>query len=81
MSLLLKNQKVIIVTSFIICPKEPLDIGTVEFWKTKQAGKAYDLAYWATKEEPEKFDFSPDYTEIWMTLYNNTGQISYKEFK
>lgn len=68
------------VTPFIICPQEPLDIGTVEFWKTEEAGKAYDLAYWATKEELERFDFSPNYTDIWMALYSRNGEISYKKF-
>jgi hypothetical protein len=69
------------VTSFIICPQEPLDIGTVEFWKTKEAGESYDLAYWATKNELDRFNFSPDYTEVWMTLYKSDGEISYKKFE
>lgn len=67
-------------TAFIICPKPPLEINTAEFWKTKASQKAFDLAYCATKEEIEKFDFSPDYNEPWMTLYDRDGNISYKKY-
>ena len=67
-------------TAFIICPNPPLEIGTIEFWKTKEAGKAYDLAYCATKEELQKYDFSPNYNETWMTLYDKDGNISYKKY-
>ncbi len=68
-------------TAFIVCPRPPLEIGTTEFWKTKEAGKAFDLAYCATKEELQKFDFSPDFNETWMTLYDKDGKVSYKKYE
>jgi predicted acylesterase/phospholipase RssA len=39
------------VAAFVICPGGELDISTGEFWKTKEAGKAFDLMYAQTKAE------------------------------
>jgi predicted acylesterase/phospholipase RssA len=39
------------VSTFVICPGGALDIGTAEFWKTREAGTAFDLLYAQTKAE------------------------------
>jgi hypothetical protein len=47
----LMNRKASTVAAFVICPGGELEIGTAEFWKTTEAGRAFDLMYTQTKSE------------------------------
>jgi predicted acylesterase/phospholipase RssA len=69
------------VTPFIICPKPPLGIGTTEFWKNVEADEAYCMMYEATKEELTQFEFDPQYHDVWMTLVDRDGIVSYQAFR
>ena len=42
------------VSVFSICPAPRLKINTAEFWKTDEAGQAFDLMYGATRDELER---------------------------
>ena len=44
-----------VVHVFSICPGPELKIYTTEFWKTKEAGEAFDFMYRATTNELRKF--------------------------
>jgi predicted acylesterase/phospholipase RssA len=44
-----------IVRVFSVCPASELKISTTEFWKTREAGEAFDFMYHATKNELKKF--------------------------
>jgi hypothetical protein len=48
-----RNHKKVQV--FSICPAPELAINTAEFWKTAEAGRAFDLMYNTTHVELEKF--------------------------
>jgi NTE family protein len=67
------------VQVFSVCPKPELLVGTAEFWKTKEAGRAFRLMYEYTWAELEKFDFraTPDW--IRMALVGRHGEITYLE--
>lgn len=69
------------VTPFIICPKQPLVIGTTEFWKSTEADEAYCMMYEATKQELTQFNFDPEYVDVWMTLVDQNGNVSYQAFR
>lgn len=70
-----------LVTTFCICPQPPLDVGTFAFWKTRTAGAdAFELMYEATRAELERFDFSLDNTDVWMSRVAADGSISYTDF-
>src|SRR5258705_7416971 len=63
---------------FAICPAPPLSIGTVELWKAKEAGAAFELMYAATKYElAENFDTDTDPNWIKMTLVSPRGERTY----
>ena len=69
------------VTTFCICPQPPLDVGTFAFWKTRTAGQnAFELMYQATREELQRFEFSPENTDVWMSRVAADGSISYTDF-
>lgn len=77
----LKNpQKPNLVSVFAICPEQPLAINTSEFWKTKEAGEAFDLMYVAAKHElQDKFLEATDPHALRMALVSPAGEITYKE--
>lgn len=75
MSLLRSHKR---ISVFAICPQPPLEINTTEFWKPKEAGKAFDLMYAATKYElEERFEEDTDPNWIRMTLVGPQGQRSW----
>lgn len=57
-----------IVHVFSICPAPELLINTTEFWKTKEAEKAFSFMYHATSKELEKFDRLVNSDQIHMVL-------------
>jgi predicted acylesterase/phospholipase RssA len=67
------------VQIFAICPDEPLDIDTIEFWKTQEAGRAYRLMREHTRYELEKFDFDAPPNWIRVSLVSPRGEITYLE--
>ena len=68
------------VSVFAICPAQPLDVNTGEFWKTTEAGHAFEVMYAATKYElTEKFEEDTNPNWIRMTLVNPQGERSYVE--
>jgi len=69
-----------LVSVFTICPQQPLAINTSEFWKTKEAGQAFDLMYVATKYEiQDGFLSATDPYALRMALVSPLGEISYRE--
>ncbi|MFQ5750797.1 MAG: patatin-like phospholipase family protein [bacterium] len=77
----LKNPKTpALVSVFAICPNQPLGIGTAEFWKTKEAGEAFDLMYSATKNElQENFLEATNPDWLRMALVSPLGEITYRD--
>jgi predicted acylesterase/phospholipase RssA len=75
---LLRRHKPISV--FAICPRQPLAIGTAEFWKPQEAGQAFELMYAATKYELEE-RFEEDVNPNWlrMTLVSPVGERTYTD--
>lgn len=67
------------VQIFAVCPDEPLLIDTIEFWRTRDAGRAYRLMQEYTGYELEKFDFDADPNWIRVALVNPHGEIRYLE--
>jgi predicted acylesterase/phospholipase RssA len=68
------------VSVFAICPAHPLAIGTAEFWKAKEAGRAFDLMYSATKYElEEKFEEATNPGWIRMALVSPFGERTYAD--
>lgn len=61
---LMRNHNIVHV--FSICPAPELLISTTEFWKTKEAERAFDFMYEATKKELEKFDRLVNSAQIHM---------------
>lgn len=67
------------VQIFAVCPDAPLAIDTMEFWKTKAAGRAYRLMREHTRWELERFDFDAAPNWIRMALVGPGGEIHYLE--
>jgi predicted acylesterase/phospholipase RssA len=67
------------VQVFSICPAPELAINTTEFWKTKEAGKAFRLMYECTRSELQKYDFTAEPGWIRMALVSPHGQVTYLE--
>jgi predicted acylesterase/phospholipase RssA len=64
-----------LLSVFAICPDQPLAISTAEFWKTTEAGEAFDLMYAATREAlNDKFMELTDPNDLKMTLVGATGE-------
>lgn len=64
-----RNRSHGVVHVFAICPAPELLISTTEFWKTEEAGKAFDFMYRATKSElRNKFDELVNSPKICMAL-------------
>ncbi len=68
------------VSVFAICPEQPLAISTAEFWKTQEAGEAFDLMYAATKAElQDRFEEHTDPNWIRITIVNPQGERRWKD--
>lgn len=68
------------VSVFAICPQQPLEIGTAEFWKPAEAGRAFDLMYSATTSElEENFLEATDPNRLRMALVSPQGGRTYLE--
>ena len=57
-----------VVHVFSICPAPELRIGTTEFWKTKEAGEAFQFMYEVTKNELKRFTELANSNQIQMAL-------------
>jgi hypothetical protein len=69
------NRKHERVQVFAICPSDKLEIGTNEFWKTREAGRAFRRMYRITREELEYFDFRADPDRISIIHVSPFGEI------
>ncbi|HMJ24508.1 MAG TPA: hypothetical protein VK475_01705, partial [Pyrinomonadaceae bacterium] len=73
------NRKHKMVQIFSICPAPELAIGTAEFWKTREAGKAFRLMYDKTQDELQQFFYvdtpAPDW--IRMARVSPEGGVTY----
>ncbi len=73
------NRKHKMVQIFSICPAPELAIGTAEFWKTREAGKAFRLMYETTQDELQQFFCvetpAPDW--IRMARVSPEGSVTY----
>jgi predicted acylesterase/phospholipase RssA len=67
------------VQVFAICPDEPLAIDTLEFWKTREAGRAFRLMREHTRYELERFDFDAAPNWIRVALVGPSGEVRYLE--
>ncbi len=66
------------VSVFAICPGQPLAVGTVEFWKTREAGEAFDLMYAETKYElRDRFEDATDPKWLRMAVVQPQGGRAY----
>jgi predicted acylesterase/phospholipase RssA len=63
---------------FSICPDQPLEIGTAEFWKPAEAGAAFERMYAATRNELQSnFDAATDPTWIRVAVVAPNGSVRY----
>lgn len=67
------------VQIFAICPDEPLGIDTLEFWKRREAGRAFRLMREHTRYELERFDFDAAPNWIRVALVGPSGEVRYLE--
>jgi predicted acylesterase/phospholipase RssA len=67
------------VQIFAVCPDEPLEIDTLEFWKTRAAGRAFRLMREHTRYELERFDFDAEPNWIRVALVGPSGEVRYLE--
>ena len=67
------------VQIFAVCPDEPLGIDTLEFWKTREAGRAFRLMREHTRYELERFDFEAEPNWIRVALVGPSGEVRYLE--
>jgi NTE family protein len=68
-------EKKPLLSVFAICPEQPLEIGTSEFWKPEEAGTAFELMYSATRTAlNDRFLELSDPNEFIMTLVGPEGQ-------
>jgi len=65
------------VQVFAVCPDEPLGIDTLEFWKTREAGRAFRLMREHTRYELERFDFTAEPNWIRVALVGPSGEVRY----
>jgi NTE family protein len=59
-----------------VAPKRPLLIGTAEFWKTREAGKAFDVMYKSTKGLLGTYNFEETQETVKLHLVSQKGVIS-----
>ncbi|HJU87617.1 MAG TPA: patatin-like phospholipase family protein [Gemmatimonadota bacterium] len=67
------------VQVFAVCPDEPLGIDTLEFWKTREAGRAFRLMREHTRYELERFDFDAEPNWLRVALVGPSGEVRYLE--
>jgi NTE family protein len=67
------------VQIFAVAPDEPLALDTVEFWRTREAGRAFRLMDEHTGYELEKFDFDAPPNWIRVALIGPQGEVRYLE--
>jgi predicted acylesterase/phospholipase RssA len=67
------------VQVFAVCPDEPLGIDTLEFWKTREAGRAFRLMREHTRYELDRFDFAAEPNWIRVALVGPSGEVRYLE--
>ena len=67
------------VQIFAVCPDEPLGIDTLEFWKTREAGRAFRLMREHTRYELDRFDFEAEPNWIRVSLVGPSGEVRYLE--
>jgi predicted acylesterase/phospholipase RssA len=67
------------VQVFAVCPDEPLGIDTLEFWKTRESGRAFRLMREHTRYELERFDFDAEPNWIRVALVGPSGEVRYLE--
>jgi len=68
-----------VVHVFSICPAPELSISTTEFWKTREAGEAFQFMYEVTRNELKRFTNLVNSNQIRMALVSpvrNAGQNS-----
>jgi predicted acylesterase/phospholipase RssA len=68
-----------VVQVFSICPAPKLLINTADFWKTTEAGQAFQRMYDVTRVELEKFDFTAEPDWVRMALVGPHGEVTYLE--
>ena len=61
---------------FAVAPERPLLIGTAEFWKTREAGKAFDVMYKSTKGLLGTYNFEETQEVVKLHLVSQKGVIS-----
>lgn len=67
------------VQIFAVCPDEPLEIDTLEFWKTRESGRAFRLMREHTRYELDRFDFEAEPNWIRVALVGPRGEVRYLE--
>jgi predicted acylesterase/phospholipase RssA len=65
-----------IVDVFSVCPAPELRIGTTEFWKTKEAGEAFQFMYEVTKNELKEFTDVVGSNQIRMALVSPVPNVA-----
>ena len=61
---------------FAVAPERPLLIGTAEFWKTREAGKAFDVMYKSTKGLLGTYSFEETQEVVKLHLVSQKGVVS-----
>ena len=64
-----------VVHVFSICPAPELQIGTTEFWKTREAARAFQFMYEVTKNELKKFTNIVNSNQIRMALVSPARKV------
>lgn len=67
------------VQIFAVAPDEPLLLDTVEFWKRREAGRAFRMMREYTRYELEKFDFTEPPNWIRVAQIGPQGEVRYLE--
>lgn len=62
-----------------VAPQRPLLIGTAEFWKTKEAGQAFDLMYRETYRLLEKYEFGKTQEKLLLHVVDKKGNVTPQE--
>jgi len=70
------------VTTFCICPDQPLDVETAAFWNLRRyAAQCEERMYEVTLSQLTKFDFSTTNHEVWMAkVPPRKADVTYTDF-
>jgi predicted acylesterase/phospholipase RssA len=71
-----------VLTTFAICPESTFvnnTIGTEEFWKTKEAARAFSVMYKATWNALQTFDFDAARDRVRLALVSAGENVTWKE--